>query len=355
MNSPRQLEKSKTHGKGNKNYKTVPCTRYASGWCEYGDECWFIHNLDSASSFHNRSSPSTPPSNSFDMSGFTAVLPPLTIPMTPPYFSRGKKSQPCFAFQRHSCSKGDHCPYRHDLSPRSPASSVSNRTSPDRYRATGKQPCFDLMRTGKCPKGDACIFSHEATDRYIQWFKDVDCKLFPMGKCKHGDTCLFKHSNPTLNIDRVAVETFYHRPQPQPSRPPLEDVFQRNQGRRCPFSTETMICTNRGMCHVHGFPFPPSQSNVTSPSSFSLFPSGQGSYHRAKTNSTSSIGSSSSGSVLHAISGSISATSSSSHTSRMSTSSRDNKINADDPLGIMRCIDDSDDEYIVYEAAPFRP
>lgn len=28
------------------------------------------------------------------------------------------------------------------------------------------------------------------------------------------------------------------------------------------------------------------------------------------------------------------------------------KPHADDPLGIMRCIDDSDDEYIVYEGKP---
>lgn len=106
------------------------------------------------------------------------------------------------------------------------------------------------------------------------------------------------------------------------------------------------------MCHVHGFPFPSSRSNLTPPSSYSLFPSGQNSYHRAKTNSTSSVGSASSGSASFPISGSISVASSSSHTSHTSKTSNYTKINADDPLGIMKCIDDSDDEYIVYEGAP---
>ena len=107
--------------------------------------------------------------------------------------------------------------------------------------------------------------SHEATERYIQWFKgntklpstcdqncswaerylllliDVDCKLFPMGKCKHGDTCLFKHATPTLNIDRVTVETFY-RPQPQPPPPSLNDALHRNEGSSFPSSLLIFRC-----------------------------------------------------------------------------------------------------------------
>lgn len=137
MNIHRQLEKSKTHGKGNKNYKStfmqqptlynsynsisllhpspyirtmltdlslfpaVPCTRYASGWCEYGDECWFIHYRDE--SLYKPPNPTTvvpapplnnnnsmEPSSSFDMTGFTAGLPSLTIPVQ---LSRTKRSK----------------------------------------------------------------------------------------------------------------------------------------------------------------------------------------------------------------------------------------------------------------------
>lgn len=70
---------------------------------------------------------------------------------------------------------------------------------------------------------------------------DVDCKLFPMGKCKHGDTCLFKHATPTLNIDRVTVETFY-RPQPQPPPPSLNDALHRNEGSSFPSSLLIFRC-----------------------------------------------------------------------------------------------------------------
>lgn len=182
----------------------------------------------------------------------------------------------------------------------------------------------------------------------------MDCKLYPQGKCKHAETCLFRHANPTLNIDHVTVEPLY-RYQPRPS---LEDPFQNEgpdlyrasmqsggsnitspayPGRRCPFSTETILCSNRNMCHVHGIP-----SRV--PSSF------RGLHQRTQTSSASSVGSSSSA----AYESPSSPSSSSYATSRMShTSSSESKFsNSDDPLNIMKCIDDSeDDEYIVYEGA----
>ena len=66
MSSKNSLEKSKTHGKGNKNYRSKPvltscprlahshgndasfsavlCARYVAGHCQYDDDCWFIHD-----------------------------------------------------------------------------------------------------------------------------------------------------------------------------------------------------------------------------------------------------------------------------------------------------------------------
>lgn len=38
-----------------------------------------------------------------------------------------------------------------------------------------------------------------------------------------------------------------------------------------------------------------------------------------------------------------------SHVHGYGSNSNRKVVNAEDPLGIMRCIDDSDDEYIVYE------
>lgn len=47
--------------------------------------------------------------------------------------------QPCCHFARHSCIKGDDCPYDHQLS---------------------KYPCDKFVK-GFCSRGDDCMFSHK--------------------------------------------------------------------------------------------------------------------------------------------------------------------------------------------------
>ncbi|KAF8313892.1 hypothetical protein DL93DRAFT_2167690 [Clavulina sp. PMI_390] len=417
MNASRLVEKSRTHGKGNKNYKTIVCTRYASGFCEYDDECWFIHDQGQgqhrptvASAFPTTSSaifftptPSSTRPSAHDTEGPAPSLPRLIIPSTSPHIASAagapKRAQPCFAFQRNACLKGDLCSYRHDTTsppksspPPTSSSTPSSRAMSDRGRTSGKQPCFDLMRTGICPKGESCIFSHEDIGRYIQWFRDVDCKLYPQGKCKHGDTCLFRHASPASSPDPAPAPVL-HRPQARR----LFDPYQ-NEDRACPFSTDNMICANRDMCYVHGFPAashlaPPSPPRLYSssasglrmpvsdpfaPSPASAYSHPPSSYRyplyerHARSDSAGSfeeLGSFSASSSLSSYPPSLSSPSSfESQLSRLSLSTpnsagsyRDefmmdynSRKNVDDPLGIMRCIDDSDDEYLVYEAAPYR-
>lgn len=51
-----------------------------------------------------------------------------------------KMLQPCCHFARHSCMKGDECPFDHQLS---------------------KYPCNNYLSKGFCPRGSDCMFSHE--------------------------------------------------------------------------------------------------------------------------------------------------------------------------------------------------
>ncbi|KAL0283917.1 UNVERIFIED_CONTAM: Zinc finger CCCH domain-containing protein 65 [Sesamum angustifolium] len=55
-----------------------------------------------------------------------------TVPLT--------KSKPCGHFARHSCMKGDDCPFDHQLS---------------------KYPCNNYAANGFCSRGSDCLFSHE--------------------------------------------------------------------------------------------------------------------------------------------------------------------------------------------------
>ncbi|KAL5074090.1 hypothetical protein RYX36_013074 [Vicia faba] len=46
----------------------------------------------------------------------------------------------CVHFARHSCMKGDDCPFDHQLS---------------------KYPCSNIVSNGSCSRGHACLFSHQ--------------------------------------------------------------------------------------------------------------------------------------------------------------------------------------------------
>ncbi|KAK7316791.1 hypothetical protein RJT34_00508 [Clitoria ternatea] len=76
------------------------CRHYQkNGRCNEGDKCRFSHDV---------------------------------LPLT--------KSTPCSHFARHSCMRGDDCPYDHQLS---------------------KYPCNNFVSKGSCSRGAACLFSHQ--------------------------------------------------------------------------------------------------------------------------------------------------------------------------------------------------
>jgi hypothetical protein len=58
--------------------------------------------------------------------------------------------------------------------------------------------CTNVLKYGKCIRGDTCIFAH-TLDELV----DVECKFSKNNKCKNGRFCRFKHFKETREL--------YHR------------------------------------------------------------------------------------------------------------------------------------------------
>ncbi|KAK7260151.1 hypothetical protein RIF29_25955 [Crotalaria pallida] len=78
------------------------------------------------------------------------------------------KSTPCCHFGRHSCMKGDDCPFDHQLS---------------------KYPCANFVSQGSCGRGDACLFSHQVpTEKGIPTLSNVSRRELKKSPSVSGNT-----------------------------------------------------------------------------------------------------------------------------------------------------------------------
>jgi len=102
-----------------------------------------------------------------------------------------KKMVPCRYFQEGRCSKGEECPFLHDLSVRYDPS-----TDPQ------KRPICIFFAQGLCKKGEACTFLHDLSnatqEQVMQAFQEVrktstQCKFFALGLCQRGEHCTYRH------------------------------------------------------------------------------------------------------------------------------------------------------------------
>ena len=92
---------------------------------------------------------------------------------------------------------------------------TSNEEFPQQRRSLLRLPCRDLQRTGECPRGALCIYSHnvEAVNHSAigqhsqlntsmsasagrgQSRSEVLCRFWLRGHCQQGEACRFRHSH----------------------------------------------------------------------------------------------------------------------------------------------------------------
>ncbi|OWZ13931.1 hypothetical protein PHMEG_00012665 [Phytophthora megakarya] len=93
--------------------------------------------------------------------------------------------RPCWLLRKGKCTKGDNCPFSHDIKD----GEFGN--------------CFEFVQTGECKRGDKCKFSHPKKDeeetektsepKQPQIVEKRVCYSFQNGRCHRGKKCLFVH------------------------------------------------------------------------------------------------------------------------------------------------------------------
>jgi len=127
------------------------CTKYAAGYCKFGENCAFKHEGNSGSA--------------------DAIAPK-------------KSSKMCAFFLAGNCRFPEACTFSHD-----PATAES---APPK-KAT---KLCSFFAAGNCGYGENCTFSHDPSavasnasqDKY-----DAVCTKYAAGYCKFGENCAFKH------------------------------------------------------------------------------------------------------------------------------------------------------------------
>jgi hypothetical protein len=135
---------------------TKPCHAFMRGECMYGNDCRFSHDTNFTQHPYN--------------GGFSAPYGPLTglsnsgeqgnyySQRRPPH---SKSKNPCFAYQRGSCTFGENCRYSHDEQGLAMFASDPHGLSQGMGHHR-KHLCHAYQR-GECTYGDTCRFVHEAT------------------------------------------------------------------------------------------------------------------------------------------------------------------------------------------------
>ncbi|KAF1322153.1 Zinc finger ccch domain-containing protein 42, partial [Globisporangium splendens] len=122
--------------------------------------------------------------------------------------SQDPSKRPCWLLRKGKCTKGDQCPFSHEIKDGEFGS------------------CFEFMQTGECKRGDKCIFSHssrkddaESNESESTQAKPREapvkqeggeqkrvCFAFQKGKCHRGKKCLYLHEKvPEMVNDQPVV------------------------------------------------------------------------------------------------------------------------------------------------------
>lgn len=85
--------------------------------------------------------------------------------------------------------------------PRLRCQALSPRQAKRRHakmEGSGRAPACIYHRAGKCSKGDACIFAHDADT------PAPPCKFYKRGVCRYGSECLYTHQLDELHSAQEA-------------------------------------------------------------------------------------------------------------------------------------------------------
>ena len=111
------------------------------------------------------------------------------------------KRKVCYLWSLGRCTHGESCQFEHVGE--GSCISTSSMSYSDKMK---KRNCFSFMKTGKCKRGDQCLFSHDCykpkcvviksneTNDKKENKENKDCINWKTkGKCRKGDKCPYKH------------------------------------------------------------------------------------------------------------------------------------------------------------------
>jgi len=119
-------------GKSTQNFRSTPCIYFAlKGYCEYGDRCWFSHDI------------------------LDLAVPEELLPKQYRFY----KTALCKAYTRKGhCDWGDRCQFAHGEHELRPVNDL------DPVIPNCRRPCNKVDENGNCPYGSKCKFMHN-TDK----------------------------------------------------------------------------------------------------------------------------------------------------------------------------------------------
>jgi hypothetical protein len=122
--------------------------------------------------------------------------------------ARVYKTRPCFSFIKSGrCPRGDTCGYTHP----SPVLGISNAATSG---PTIPAMCYHVLNVGTCPTGGQCVFCHDFVE-LARIYKTLPCANFSQcGWCERGDMCGFIHGPDDLAAaaqpDGTAAFSFFY-------------------------------------------------------------------------------------------------------------------------------------------------
>lgn len=108
-------------------------------------------------------------------------LEPLMMPLNADVV---KKNEVCMSFTEGLCTKGNTCPFAHNL-----------REFGGQYKP---RLCPSFIKTGNCLKKGICMYAH-SKEELPPSFKCIMCQNFSSGTCRKSNICQFAHGEEELS------------------------------------------------------------------------------------------------------------------------------------------------------------